>query len=102
MEEWERPEETLRNGKTFNVHQELLRADQQYRDTRIFINLQKTNRAGMAAPRRTTRSRKYTEDQARWISQASLAEIEQEYQCDLVRARYLKYYVPALYGFSIR
>ena len=104
LEEWERPEETLRNGKTFDVEQALRLSEQRYRETRVMYNLVRgravTKIAKTTQVRR--RSHKYTLEDAEFISSAELDQIQQRYNCTLTRARYLKYYVPPLYGLRLR
>jgi hypothetical protein len=101
LEEWERRQETLRNGKTFDVQQQLRESDQQYRQTRILYNVltPEPQQRRRAIP---PRQRRYTVEDAEFIARAELTEIQTRFNCDLKRAQYLKYQVPRQYGLRLR
>lgn len=92
LEEWERPVETLKNGKTFHVETLLTSASTRYRKTKRNYNLgQPTVKIVIPPPVR------YTVEDATFMFNSTLEQICERYNCSHDHAQRLKYYVPLIH-----
>ena len=100
FEEYTKPIQELKNGKTFVVAEQLALSRRQYQNTRELYNLRKLQRNpnNIVVARRRTNNNKYSEQDWQWARNKTKEQVAEHYKVTLAQAYCILQYLRLKYS----